>query len=201
MTVENKTANLESELKNEEKNFKKLADGVQDPTKKAKFVKLEKDADEDVNKAENILKLIVKLEAAKYLAKERAQEDLQKAERRKLASTPPMIYGQPLSYPPQAAGYFGGVQQPAYQPMIQSYTTSYQPQMFQGMSPPSIASAPSTILSPASMAGQTSAAPSYQPSYQDDTEIQRINASEYLKDKCLTCPLQNPFRILIGNRF
>lgn len=180
-TIEDKTSRLETELKGEEKNFKKLADEAQDPTKKAKFVKLEKDADNDVNKAENILKLIVKLEAAKYLAKERAQEEFDKAQKRKLASMPPtMILGQPASYPPHAAGYFEGVQQPAYQPMIPSSTASYQPQMFQGMSPPSLASPPNTMLSPVSLAGPTNVVPPYQPVYQDNTEIQRINASEYL---------------------
>ena len=173
--IENKTTKLESELKNEEKNFKKLADDAQDKPKKRKFVKLEKEADDDVHTAENILKLIVKLEAAKYLAKERAQEDLDKAQKRKLASMPPVMVGQPLLFPPQDNGYFGGVQQPAYQPVIPPYTASYQPQMFQGMSPPS------TVLSPASLAAPTNAAPQFQTAYKDNMEIQRINASEYLE--------------------
>lgn len=139
-------------------------------------MKLEKVADEDVSEAESILKFIVKLEAAKYLAKERAQEELETAQKNKIASNPQMFLGAPLTFPPQpqAAGYFGGVSQPAYQPVMPSYTTSYPPQMFQGMGPPSMASPPSSVLSPASLAGP---AP-YQPSFQDNAELQRINASE-----------------------
>ena len=178
-TIENKTSKLETELKSEETNFKKLADETQDQQKKAKFVKLEKDADDDVNKAENILKLIVKLEAAKFLANERAKQDLAKAQKRKMAFMPTAILGQPLSYPSQPAGYFGGIQQPIYQPPMQSYTASFQPQMFQGMSP-SMTSVPSNTLFPAGIAGPTNVAPPYQPGYQDNAEIQSINAS---KDK------------------
>lgn len=121
--------------------------------------------------------MIVKLEAAKYLAKERAQEELDTAQKNKIASSPQMILGQPFAYPPQAPGFFGGVSQPAYQPVMPSYTASYPPQMFQGMSPPSVSSAPSS-LSPASLAGPTNAAPPYQPGYQGNTELQPINASE-----------------------
>lgn len=135
-----------------------------------------------MNKAENILKLIVKLEAAKFLAKERAQKDLEEAEKRKLASNPAMILRQPPSYPLQAAGYYGGVQQPTYQPIMQSYTTNYPTQMFQGIRPPSMTFAPSAMLSPASFGGQVSTTPPYQPASQDDMEIQRINASEYRDD-------------------
>lgn len=176
-TVEHKTEKLEKQLKDEEKNFKQLADQTDDKDKKQKFVKLEKVADEDVNEAQSILKLIVKLEAAKYLAKERAQEELDAAQKNKIASTPQMVLGQPFTYPPQAPGYFGGMSQPAYQPMMPAYTASYPPQMFQGMSPPSVGSAPS-VLSPASLAGPTSATPPYQPSYQGNTELQPINPSE-----------------------
>jgi len=120
--------------------------------------------------------LIVKLEAAKYLAKERAQEELDSAQKNKIASTPQMALGQPFAYPPQAPGYFGGMSQPAYQPMMPTYTASYPPQVFQGMSPPSVGPAPS-VLSPASLAGATNAALSYQPGYQGNTELQSINPS------------------------
>lgn len=175
-TIENKTEKLEKQLKDEEKNFKKLADQTEDNNKRQKFVKLEKVADEDVNEAESILKFIVKLEAAKYLAKERAHEELETAQKNKIVSNPHMFLGPPLAFPPQpqVAGYFGGVSQPAYQPVMPSYTPSYPPQMFQGMSPPSMAAAPSSVLSPVSLAAQ---AP-YQPSYQDNAELQKINASE-----------------------
>ncbi|XP_068762673.1 uncharacterized protein [Montipora capricornis] len=176
-TIENKTTNLESVLKSEEKTFKKMADESQDATKKTKFIKLEKDADDDMNKAENILKLIVNLEAAKFLAKQRAQDNLEEAEKRKLASSPPAILGQPVAYSvPQTVGYFGRVQQPVYQPMLQSYMAGYQPPTFQGMTSPSIASAPSTMLSPSDLASPTSTVPPYQPAYQDEREIQSINA-------------------------
>lgn len=159
-TIENKTTNLESELKSEEKTFKKMADESQDATKKTKFIKLEKDADDDMNKAENILKLIVNLEAAKFLAKQRAQDNLEEAEKRKLASSPPVILGQPVTYSvPQTVGYFGGVQQPVYQPMLQSYMADYQPPTFQDMTSPSMASAPSTMLSPSELASQISTVP------------------------------------------
>ena len=127
-----------------------------------------------MNEAESILKLIVKLEAAKYLAKERAQEELDTAQKNKIASTPQMVLGQQFPYPPQAPGYFGGMSQPAYQPMMPTYTASYPPQMYQGMSSPSVGSAPS-VLSPASFAGPTNAAPPYQPGYQGNTELQSIN--------------------------
>ena len=130
-----------------------------------------------MNEAESILKLIVKLEAAKYLAKERAQEELGTAQKNKIASTPQMVLGQPFTYPPQAPGYFGGMPQQAYQPMMPAYTASYPTQMFQGMSPPSMGPAPS-VLSPASLAGPTNTAPPYQPSYQGGTELQSINSSE-----------------------
>lgn len=183
-TIENKTAKLETELHSEEKNFKKLADEAQDPAKRAKFNKFEKDADEDVKKAENILKLIVKLEAAKYLAKERAQEDLEKAEKRKMASMPQAVLGQPLSYPPQVAGYLGGIQQPVYQPAMQSYTASYQPQMFQGTSP-NMASAPNSMLSPSRLTVPSTTAPVYQPTYQDNAEIQKISSSMLLYIKII----------------
>lgn len=121
--------------------------------------------------------MIVKLEAAKYLAKERAQEELDTAQKNKIASSPQMFLGQPFTYPPQAPRYFGGVSQPAYQPMMPAYTAGYPPQMFQGISPPSVSSTPS-LLSPASLAGPTNMAPPYQPSYQGNTELQPINASE-----------------------
>lgn len=183
-TIENKTAKLETELHSEEKNFKKLADEAQDPAKRAKFNKFEKDADEDVKKAENILKLIVKLEAAKYLAKERAQEDLEKAEKRKMASMPQAVLGQPLSYPPQVADYLGGIQQPVYQPAMQSYTASYQPQMFQGTSP-NMASAPNSMLSPSRLTVPSATAPVYQPTYPDNAEIQKISSSMLLYIKII----------------
>lgn len=176
-TIENKTEKLEKQLKDEEKNFKKLADQTEDKDKKQKFEKLEKVADEDVNEADSILKFIVKLEAAKYLAKERAAEELEAAQKNKIASSPQMFLGPPLAFPPQpqVAGYFGGATQPAYQPMMPSYTASYPPQMFQGMSPPSMAFAPSSAPSPVSLAGLTP----YQPSYQDNAaELQRIKESE-----------------------
>ena len=184
-TIESKTSKLETELQGEEKNFKKLADETQDPAKRVKFNKFEKDADEDVKKAENILKLIVKLEAAKYLAKERAQEDLEKAEKRKMASKPQSVLGQPLSYPPQVAGYLGGIQQPVYQPAMQSYTASYQPQMFQGTSP-SMASAPNSMLPPASLTVSPKTAPVYRPTYPDNAEIQKINSSMFLYIKFIS---------------
>ena len=179
-TIENKTAKLETELHSEEKNFKKLADEAQDPAKRAKFNKFEKDADEDVKKAENILKLIVKLEAAKYLAKERAQEDLEKAEKRKMASMP------------QVAGYLGGIQQPVYQPAMQSYTASYQPQMFQGTSP-NMASAPNSMLSPSRLTVPSATAPVYQPTYPDNAEIQKISSSMLLYIKII------PFTALLSS--
>ena len=175
--VEHKTEKLEKQLKDEEKNFKQLADQTENKEKKRKFIKLEKVADEDVNEAQSILKLIVKLEAAKYLAKERAQEELDTAQKNKIASTPQMVFGQPFTYPPQATGYFGGLSQPAYQPMMPAYTASYPPQMFQGMSPLSVGSGPG-VLSPTSLAGPTNVAPPYQPSYQGNTEVQPINPSE-----------------------
>lgn len=169
-TIENKTAKLESELKGEEKTFKQMEDKTHNASKKAEFVKLEKDVDDDMNNAQNILKLIVNLEAAKFLAKQRAQDDLEKAEKRKLGSSPPMILGQPVAYPPPTSGYFGGVQQPAYQPMVQSYIAGYQPQMYQGMGALSMASSPNSML-------PTAVSP-YQSAYQDDLELQRINSSE-----------------------
>ena len=177
-TIEDKTKNLENQLKDEEKNFKKLADQTEDSQKKQKFVKLEKVADEDVNQAENILKLIVKLEAAKYLAKERAHEDLVRAQKDKIASTPQMYLGSPLSYPPEAAGYFGGVSQPAYQPVMPSYTGSYQPQMFQAVAPPSMAPALTSEPPPSSLPAHANVGPLPQPNHQDDTELQRINSSK-----------------------
>ena len=176
-TVEHKTEKLEKQLKDEEKNFKQLADQTENKDKKQKFVKLEKVADEDVNEAQSILKLIVKLEAAKYLAKERAQEELDTAQKNKIASAPQMVLGQPFTYPPQTAGYFGGVPPPAYRPMMPAYMANYPPQMFQGMSSPSVGPAPS-MFSPASLVGPTNTAPPYQPSYQGNTELQPINASE-----------------------
>ena len=177
-TIEDKTKNLENQLKDEEKNFKKLADQTEDSQKKQKFVKLEKVADEDVNQAESILKLIVKLEAAKYLAKERAHEDLVRAQKDKIASTPQMYLGSPLSYPPEAAGYFGGVSQPAYQPVMPSYTGSYQPQMFQTVAPPSMAPALTSEPPPPRLPAHANVGPLPQPNHQDDTELQRINSSK-----------------------
>ena len=169
-SIENKTAKLESDLKGEEKAIKKIEGKTHDASKKGEFVKLEKDVDDDMNNAQNILKLIVNLEAAKFLAKQRAQDDLEKAEKRKLASSPPMILGPPVAYPPPTSGYFGGVQQPAYQPMIQSYIAGYQPQMYQGISAPSMASSPNSMLS--------TTVPPYQPAYQDELELQRINSGK-----------------------
>ncbi|XP_022781681.1 proteoglycan 4-like isoform X1 [Stylophora pistillata] len=176
MTIEDKTKNLENQLKDEEKSFKKLADQTEDKQRKQKFVKLEKVADEDVNQAESILKLIVKLEAAKYLAKERAHEDLVRAQKDKIASTPQMYLGPPLSYPPEAAGYFGGVTQPAYQTVMPSYTASYQPQTFQAVAPPSMAPATTSELLPPSLPAPSNVAPLSTPHYQDNTELQRINS-------------------------
>lgn len=117
-----KTKNLTSELHNEIDKFKDIITHQDDSVKRSKFQKLEKLAEEDVKGANDVMKMIVELEVAKYFAKNRARKKLELAMRSKISKPSNQI--QPA---PEWTPYQGMM--PNYMPQFQDqpYAVPYAP--------------------------------------------------------------------------
>lgn len=104
------TKNLTSALHNEINKFKDIISHQDDTVKRSKFHKLEKLAEEDVKGANDVMKLIVELEVAKFFAKDRARKKLELAMRDNIA-TPPAP-----APPPAVSNYIQPYQDQGYTP-------------------------------------------------------------------------------------
>lgn len=98
-----KTKNLTSALHSEIQKFNDIISQQNDDVKKSKFKKLEKLAEEDVNGANDVMKLIVELEVAKFFAKHRARKKLEVVLRNKITNPP----SPPVPAAPAAPGFAG----------------------------------------------------------------------------------------------
>ena len=119
--IEQKTGKLKKELGSEMKNINKLESQQDEPSKKSKYKNMKDVVKEDMKEAQSILSLIVKLEAAKYLANERARQKLVQVQRNRINKTPPLPAVSAV--PPQPTNQF---QPPYMPPMLPSYVSSYQ---------------------------------------------------------------------------
>ncbi|XP_032236747.2 proteoglycan 4 [Nematostella vectensis] len=126
-TAEEKTKNLTSVLKDEMSKFKDLINKQDDSVKKEKFEKLEKLAEEDVKGTNDVMKLIVELEVAKYFAKQRARQKLELAVRDRINNPPSRPYASQFADAPPVSPY-GPMM--GYMPQYQhQYNMPYSPQM------------------------------------------------------------------------
>ena len=128
--IEQKTAHLKDDLAKEEQKYKEeeLSDDIEQD-KRAKLKQYSEYAKKDMKEADSILSLIVKLEAAKYIAAERAREELQKAERSQIQSAPvappSAVYPAPPANGPYQAPYQSSYM-PQYQPQFAPSTLAQQ---------------------------------------------------------------------------
>lgn len=143
--IEEKTEQLKGQLSSEMKNVDELASQQNDPLKRSKYNKMKKTAKEDMSEAQSILSLIVRLEAAKYFAKERARQKLKQAERNHISTAPSVPMMSPVS-PESAMPHLA--QNPPYYPMFPSYISPYQS--------PSYPQYPGSYPAPSPFGGQSS---------------------------------------------
>lgn len=128
--IEQKTIHLKDDLSKEMTKYREeeLSDDMNEE-KRAKLKQYSDFAKKDMKEADSILSLIVKLEAAKYIAAERAREELQKAERSQIHS-PPVLPQSPSYIAPTPVGPvqspYQSPDQPQYHPQMVPSTPAQQ---------------------------------------------------------------------------